>query len=199
MLTGTDLGAETQKESCWGLCQSRTYCDIYHKLELLKLRLSAQSFCKHGLLHAHVCSSKYQMHKFVIGPEHLFWQCLVHAGIMWCELCRNERALLLYLNFMHKASLQTRFLSVQWFQPPVHGQSWGCHLHGVKGLVVLELPVSTDLFTCKTPLTSGGQISPPFMPLLFHCLVVCAGQTRLPRWHWECLKSCLWCPIHRGG
>lgn len=56
------------------------------------------------------------------------------------------------------------FQGVQWFQPPVHHQSWGCHLHGVKGLIILELPVSRDLFTCKTLLTSGGQISWPDHP-----------------------------------
>lgn len=57
------------------------------------------------------------------------------------------------------------FQGVQWFQPPVHRQSCG-----VKGLIILELPVSTDLFTCKTLWTSGGQISWPLhfpsLPLL---------------------------------
>lgn len=53
------------------------------------------------LIFAHK-SIKLQMYKFVIGLEHLFRQCLVHTGIMWCKLLRNERAFLLYFNYMHK-------------------------------------------------------------------------------------------------
>lgn len=75
------------------------------------------------------------------------------------------------------------------------GVQWSATCTVWKALLFWNCLLAQTCSPAKLSWLQEGRFPDLFIPLLFHCYVVCAWETWLPRWHWECLKSCFWDPL----
>lgn len=129
---------------------------------------------------------KLQIYDLVI--VHLIWQCLVHAGIVWCKCFRNESFASLFqlyaqtktTNWIFKVCTGFKHLSI------VSLEAGTCMVW--KALLFWNCLLAQSCWPAKLSWLQEGRFSDLFTPLLFHCWVVCAEHTWLPRWLWERLE-----------